>query len=128
MAHILIVDDLPEATRLLSHMLATAGHTTVQFTRGEDVVTSLEQEYADLLVVDLNMPEMDGFAFVDYIRTRSPQHDIPIVVATASRSNEDRFAAFEVGADAFITKPFTRAALLEAVDSLLHLKPVEESW
>ena len=128
MAHVLIVDDFPGATRLIGKMLDTQGHTFVEFTRGADVVTSLEQDYADLLIVDLNMPTMNGFELCEYGRNHSPQHDIPIIVATASQSNADRFAAFEVGADAFITKPFTRDVLLETVDGLLNPLPVETTW
>jgi len=128
MAHVLIVDDYQGNTRLLGRILAIHDHTFNEFTRGEDVLSSLEREYADLVIVDLNMPSMDGFTLCDYIRRTSPQHDVPIVVVTASHSNEDRFMAFEAGANAYVTKPVDKQTILEAVESLLNLNPVEEAW
>jgi DNA-binding response OmpR family regulator len=128
MAHILIVDDFQGATRLMGRVLEIDNHTHVGFTRGEDVLSSLEQAYADLVIVDLNMPHMDGFTLCEYIRNTSPQNDIPIVVVTASHSNADRFAAYEAGADAFMTKPYGKDELLQTVNSLLQLTPVDDTW
>ena len=89
---------------------------------GKEGVTILENEDIDLIVSDVMMPEMDGIEFCKYVKGNLEISHIPVILLTAKSKEEDRAEAYEVGADAFIAKPFNLAVLHARIRNLLKYK------
>ncbi len=122
---ILVVDDSPIDRRLASGLLTRAGFTTTQAENGQEALTSLEKERADLVVTDMLMPEMDGLALVEAVRARYPT--IPVILMTAHGSEEVAVRALQRGAASFVPKRDLARALAETVRSILSMREVESA-
>ncbi len=118
---VLAVDDQPANLRLLNAVLTPRGHRVLTATSGRDAFALLETENADLVLLDIVMPEMDGYEVCRRIRATPSTEFLPVVMITASGS-EQRLAALEAGADDFITKPFDQSELVARVASLARIK------
>jgi adenylate cyclase len=118
---ILVVDDLPQNIRLLEAMLGARGHDVVAASSGADAVALARQGDIDLVLLDIVMPEMDGYEVCRTLRAGDVTRFLPIVMVTASGA-EEKLAAIEAGADDFVTKPFDQAELLARVHSLVRVK------
>jgi CheY-like chemotaxis protein len=116
---ILIVDDQQSNVRLLEHTLRRAGYTDVRSTNTPgDVVALHAQDRYDLILLDLQMPDMDGFAVMDALKEIRRTHRVSILVISADCGATS--AALSAGADAFMTKPFRLPDLVEHVRSMLE--------
>src|SRR4051794_19195227 len=103
MARIMIVDDDPNIRELISHFLGTAGFDVVQAPDGREALRLLESARADLLVLDVMMPHMDGWQLCRELKRR---RDIPILLLTAKGETSQKLKGFELGADDYLVKPF----------------------
>jgi class 3 adenylate cyclase len=120
-AKILVVDDVPENVRLLEAVLVPRGYEVVSATNGEEALDLVESEEPDLILLDVVMPEMDGYAVCRTLRANEDTAVLPVIMVTSSIGPE-KTKAIEAGADDFIPKPFNHDELLTRVKSLLRIK------
>ena len=118
---ILVVDDLPQNVRLLGAVLVPRGYTVVAATSGREALERAASDPPDLILLDIVMPEMDGYEVCRTLRADPATSFLPIVMITAS-GEQEKVVAIESGADDFIAKPFDHAELLARVGSLLRIK------
>jgi putative two-component system response regulator len=119
---ILVVDDQPQNIELLEAYLVPEGYEIAKAASGEEAFRRLEDSPIDLILLDVLMPVMDGFAVTAGIRKKSALRLLPIILVTALRDTEDRIKGIEAGCDDFISKPIDRMELLARVRSLLKVK------
>jgi class 3 adenylate cyclase/CheY-like chemotaxis protein len=118
---VLAVDDQAVNLRLLDAVLTPRGHRVLTATSGAEGLGLLEAEDVDIVLLDVVMPEMDGYEVCRRIRSNKSTEFLPVVMITASGS-EQRLNALMAGADDFITKPFDQSELLARVASLARIK------
>ena len=127
-AKILVVDDEPRNVKILQIQLNARGYTVYTAADGLEALDVVEKEMPDLILLDINMPKMDGFEVVKRIRTDQATEFIPIVMITALRdTRENRIKSIEAGADDFIEKPFDSLEVLARVRSLLRIKQYQDT-
>src|SRR5919199_4095505 len=120
-AKILVVDDIPENVRLLEAVLAAHGYDVVSATSGAAALHLIDSERPDLVLLDVVMPDMDGYAVCRELRADDETAVLPVIMVTSSIGPE-KTKAIEAGADDFIPKPFNHDELLTRVRSLLRIK------
>jgi len=120
-ARILVVDDVPEHVRLLEAVLAPRGYDVVSATDGRAALELVESANPDLVLLDVVMPQMDGYAVCRRLRKREETAVLPVIMITSSTGPE-KAQAIEAGADDFIPKPLNHHELLTRVRSLLRIK------
>src|SRR5215211_7680400 len=120
-AKILVVDDIPENVRLLEAVLVPRGYEVVSATNGSDALGLVDAEKPDLILLDVVMPEMDGYTVCTRLRQNEATAVLPVIMVTSSIGPE-KTKAIEAGADDFIPKPFNHDELLTRVRSLLRIK------
>ena len=118
-AEILIADDYDDNRELLRLMLVPEGYRVREARDGRECIASALADPPDILLVDLSMPELDGWDVLRAIRADGATRALPLVAVTAFASEQDRRRALEAGFDAYISKPFRARDLLELVKSLL---------
>jgi adenylate cyclase len=118
---ILVVDDVPENVRLLEAVLVPHGYEVVSATDGAAALTAVEAEQPDLVLLDVFMPELDGYAVCTRLRENEETAVLPVIMITSS-VGEEKTRAIDAGADDFIPKPFNHHELLTRVRSLLRIK------
>jgi adenylate cyclase len=118
---ILVVDDVPQNVRLLEAILQPRGYEVVTVADGDAALALIESSHADLVLLDVVMPRMDGYAVCRRIREREETAVLPVIMVTSSTGQEKR-RAIEAGADDFVEKPFDQHELLTRVHSLLRIK------
>jgi adenylate cyclase len=123
---ILAVDDTPQNIRLLEAVLQPRGYRVAAATSGAAALERLADEPPDLVLLDVVMPEMDGYAVCRAIRASPATSFLPIVMITAS-GEQEKVNAIEAGADDFVVKPFNQAELLARVRSLLRIKQYHDT-
>ena len=116
-AKVLVVDDDPTVREVVVDYLRAAGHEVRQATDGPGALAAVREERADLVVLDVMMPGLDGLEVCRRLRVTS---DVPIVLLTALGSEQDRVVGLEIGADDYVTKPFSPRELVLRVDSILR--------
>ena len=121
LAKILVVDDIPENVRLLEAVLVRRGYEVVTATDGRAALDLVETEEPDLILLDVMMPGLDGYAVCSQLRANEATAVLPVIMVTSSVGQEKR-KAIEAGADDFIPKPFNHDELLTRVRSLLRIK------
>ncbi len=120
MPQILVVEDDADIAALIEHYLEKAGHIVERLASGRDVLPYLRKRPADLVVLDLMLPGMDGFAVVQALRNEPGMADIPVIMLTARGEESDRVSGLELGADDYVTKPFSPKELTARVTALLR--------
>ena len=127
-AKILVVDDEPRNVRILQIQLNARGYTVYTAADGLQALEVVKEEMPDLILLDINMPKMDGFEVVKQVRANEATEFIPIVMITALRdTRENRIKSIEAGADDFIEKPFDSLEVLARVRSLLRIKHYQDT-
>lgn len=116
---ILIIDDDSETLRLIGLMLQRQGYQTVTANNGDDGVALAKHELPDLVILDIMMPDVDGFMVAKHLRADSLTAEIPILMFTAKSQVDDKVAGFEAGADDYLTKPVHPVELVAHVKALL---------
>jgi two-component system, OmpR family, response regulator len=121
---ILIVDDEPGVRDLLEDALSNAGYQVQSATNGADGLDQLRRRSADLCIVDINMPTMNGFEFLEKLRAHDTK--TPVLMLTARDSDVDVEHGLRVGADDYVRKPFSLEELLLRVAAILRRTGPEE--
>jgi putative two-component system response regulator len=119
---VLIVDDEPANVKVLSRMMGRLGYTTVTAADGEAGLAAVTSERPDVVLLDVNMPRLDGFQVCERLKADPATRLIPVVLLTSLAAVEDRVRGIEAGADDFLTKPYVAAELRARVRSLTRLK------
>jgi CheY-like chemotaxis protein len=122
---ILAAEDNEFNRDLLEHMLARLGLSAAMAVNGREALALLEREPFDLLLLDIHMPELDGFQVVGTIRERERMagRHLPVIALTARSRKEDREKCLQAGMDECLTKPFSAADLWAAIDRVLKIHP-----
>lgn len=119
MPRILIVDDEPDIGRILGLILRGAGFEVAAVEGGRAALTHLAASPTDLVLLDVTMPELDGFEILRRIRQSPATARLPVLMLTANEGAADRLRAESLGADDFIAKPFDPADVVERVRARL---------
>ncbi len=117
MACIILVEDNNLIREAVSGYLKLEGHSVIEFSRVEGVIESIRRNIASLIVLDVMLPDGNGFVLAKTIRSES---EIPIIFLTAKDSESDRILGFELGADDYICKPFSAKELVLRIQALLR--------
>ena len=117
-AHILVAEDQTDIRELLVMNLRGAGYEVSAVSDGREALLRFNERPSDLLILDLMMPRMDGLEVCKALRAR--QHNAPILMLTAKSTELDRVLGLELGADDYLTKPFSLAELMARVKALLR--------
>ena len=120
----LIADDDRDLRELIGFTLTQAGYLVLKSGDGPGALQTFEDESPDLVVLDINMPGMSGFQVCEAIRKRSR---VPVIMLTVRGEEEDLVRALELGADDFLTKPFSPRTLLARIKALLRRAGMENS-
>lgn len=117
MKTLLVVDDKLSVQALLRDYLSENGYRVVTASNGREAIYAARQEKPDLILLDIMMPEMDGFEF---IRTYRKERETPIILLTAKLEETDKVIGLELGADDYVTKPFGMSELVARVRAVLR--------
>ncbi len=120
MPKILVVDDEPEIVKLVAKLMEARGHLVTIARDGQEALDSVERERPDLIVLDLNLPKLDGFEVCRRLKGADTTKAIPIIMLTASYVTvDDATRGIGSGADEYVVKPFLREVLIHNVERLL---------
>ena len=125
-ARVLVVDDIPANVKLLEARLSAEYFDVITAMSGKEALAICERAECDLVLLDVMMPELDGFEVCRRLKTNPVTHHIPVVMVTALDQPSDRVRGLEAGADDFLTKPIPDMALIARVRSLSRLKMVTD--
>ena len=120
MSQILVVEDDVDIAALIAHYLEKAGHRVDRIASGTEVLPRLRRLPADLVILDLMLPGMDGLLVCQAMRADPSIAGIPIIMLTARGEESDRVSGLELGADDYVTKPFSPKELTARVTALLR--------
>jgi len=121
-ATILVVDDEKRNTALLEALLQAEGYTTLSVSNGRDALVAASVARPDLILLDIMMPDMNGFETVARLKANPDTQPVPVIMLTALDDRESKMRALEAGAEEFLSKPFDRADLSVRVRNLLRFK------
>jgi DNA-binding response OmpR family regulator len=113
---ILIVEDEKRMRKLLSDYFRKENYNIIEAEDGKEALEKFLTSKIDLIILDIMMPNIDGFSVCKYIRQKS---DVPIILLTAKSEEDDKITGFELGADEYVTKPFSPKVLVARVKTLL---------
>ena len=120
MASILAVDDSTSVRQMVAYTLKSAGYNVVEAVDGEDGLQHARRTQMDLVLIDQNMPRMDGLTMVRELRAMARYRSTPILILTTECSDEMKAAGKDAGATGWMVKPFNPPRLLEIIDKVLQ--------
>jgi two-component system, chemotaxis family, chemotaxis protein CheY len=118
-ATILVVDDSPSVRNLVAFALKARGHAVVAVTDGVEGLEALQRAPFDLVVLDINMPRLDGVSLLQLVRARTEWAELPVLMLTTEGQEADRDRALALGATDYMIKPFKPTELLDRVSLLI---------
>ena len=124
---IMVVDDNPANLRLLEDMLRPHGYDVLSFPRGRLALSAADREPPQLILLDINMPEMDGYAVCKRLKSSTRLSNIPVIFLSALNSTEDKVKAFRSGAVDYISKPFEFEEVRARVQTHLKLHDLQRA-
>jgi len=116
---ILVVDDEVYIVHILDFSLGVEGYEVSTAFDGEQALAKVAQERPNLIVLDIMMPKLDGYETCKRLKSDPATRDIPVILLSAKGRNVDQKVGFEVGADDYITKPFSPRKLVDRINSIL---------
>ena len=117
---VLVVDDEDHLRRLLCDLLEREGYRTIEARDGSEAIDRVDQHAPDIMLLDLNLPGLDGYGVLAQLRSRPDTRQLPIVVLTAKGDEDNEVRVLQAGADDFLTKPFRARALYARLEKILH--------
>ena len=117
---ILIVEDEESLLKLESILLTSKGYDVRGVNNGQLALDAMQEDCPDLVLLDIMLPEIDGFEVCQRIKDNPATKDIPVIMLTAKKSREDMARGEQVGADWYITKPFKSAMVIETIQRFLN--------
>jgi twitching motility two-component system response regulator PilG len=117
---ILVVEDEESLLMLERILLSSKGYSVTGVMDGKSALEEIAANAPDLVILDIMLPEMDGFEVCKIIKENPDTGKIPVVMLTAKKSTQDVARGMQVGADAYITKPFKSAKVIEVIEGLLN--------
>lgn len=119
-ARVLVVDDEPDILSILVYQFSREGFRVSTAVNGQSAITTAVEERPDVVILDLMLPGIDGYEVLSRLRKNERTASIPVILLTARREEEERIRGFEVGADDYVTKPFSPRELILRVEALLR--------
>lgn len=118
---ILVVDDSPTVVKFVSFSLKSGGYNVVTACDGMDAIEKISNlsEDVDLVITDLNMPNLDGYGLIETLRKNDQHRDTPIIILSSEEGEDDRQRGIQVGATSYLVKPFKSQLLLSEVSKYL---------
>jgi len=116
---IMVVDDNPDIITIVKTILEGRGFTVFSASSGPELLSMLPNQKADLIILDIMMPEMDGLEVLTRLKGKTETSTIPVILLTAKVQYEDVLGGYKLGADYYITKPFTSTQLVNGINLLL---------
>ena len=123
---VLVVDDEIYIVHILDFSLGMEGYEVITALDGEQALERMESDRPDLVVLDIMMPKLDGYEVCRTIKSNPASRHIPVILLSAKGRNVDQKMGFDVGADDYITKPFSPRKLVERINQLLGQAAVEK--
>ena len=117
---ILVVDDDPSMVMLISLLLKVNGHETIKAFGGQEGIDAARKEIPDIILLDVMMPVMDGFDVLRELRLNRITENIPVIFVTARNDAEFKKKAMSLGAQGYVTKPYSRDELIETINSVVY--------
>jgi two-component system cell cycle response regulator len=127
-ARVLVVDDLPANVKVLEAKLSAEYFTVITAMSGAEALERAVRESPDIILLDVMMPEMDGFQVCQHLKANPVTAHIPVVMVTALSDVSDRVTGLESGADDFLTKPVNDLTLFARIRSLVRMKRAMDEW
>ncbi|MBD1869450.1 response regulator [Oculatella sp. FACHB-28] len=118
MGTILIVEDTVSEMELMSHYLRESGYVIINAGSAKEALNKAIEEKPDIIITDVVMPGMSGFELCRSLKKHPVTAQVPIIICTSKNQEIDRLWGMKQGADAYVTKPFTREQLIRAVKSI----------
>lgn len=118
MTTILVVEDTPSEMKLISYYLQESGYSVISAVSAKEALTKVIEQKPDVIITDVVMPGMSGFELCRSLKKHPKTEQVPIIICTSKNQEIDRLWAMRQGADAYLTKPFTREELLQVVKSI----------
>ncbi len=115
----MVVDDDPDIVTVLTIMLEEKEYKVRHAYSGMQLLSGLDGEKPDLIILDLMMPQMDGLEVLDRLKADQETSSIPVILLTAQGEFEKLMSGYKKGADYYITKPFTKSQLVNSIDAIL---------
>ena len=122
MANVLVVDDEPNIVLSIEFLMEQAGFSVTSAANGEQALESVAAHAPDILLLDISLPGISGFDVLEALRNRPSTAHLPVIMLTAHGREVEREKGAALGADAYITKPFSTQALVDQVHALLAEK------
>lgn len=126
-AKILIVDDSPEIRVLLARFLSKAGYDITEAQNGEEALVRLRESMPDLILLDIIMPDIDGFEVCEKIKTDPEFKDIPVIFLSARSEAADKIKGLAIGGADYVTKPFDRGEVVARIENHLKLRRLTDA-
>ena len=124
-AKILVVDDEEIIRKFLRIHLAKLGYEVKEAADGEQAMEQLRKDDFDLLICDIVMPKKDGWEVIKEVKSNPKTKEMPVIVLTAKNEDSDMFKGYDLGANYYMTKPFTKTQLLYGLKLMLSETPKE---
>jgi len=116
---VMVVDDNPDIVTIVKTILEGKGYVVQSAYSGQEVFNLLKEQKPDLIILDIMMPQMDGLEVLTRLKGEASTSTIPVILLTAKVQYEDVLGGYKMGADYYITKPFTSTQLLNGINLLL---------
>jgi CheY-like chemotaxis protein len=117
--NIMVVDDNPDIITIVKTILEGKGYQVLSASSGQELLNLLTERKPDLIILDIMMPEMDGLEVLGRLKAVTETASIPVILLTAKVQYEDVLGGYKLGADYYITKPFTSTQLVNGINLLL---------